>query len=265
MKKGIPNEVLNLYWKKLKDTSNEFPMQDSQKKRLEQILTQEMKKLGGLTTQYIESDTSVRQMERGYLSTVISLCLSLLKFVISVKLGQCSELYPLDKDGKRMRCKGSRPRKYLSLFGELEFSRPSYYSSTKKMVYPLDESLNFPPDLWSYNIQELVGGNASETNYRESVRLLNDLLDLNLSGSGSERGIARLGAEVENYYATKTVSRPAGLVHFSASFDGKGVPKRQPKKKDDLSKFARLGKGEKRGVKQMATVGGMCGTVPTQF
>ena len=87
MKKGIPNEVLNLYWKKLKDTSNEFPMQDSQKKRLEQILTQEMKKLGGLTTQYIESDTSVRQMERGYLSTVISLCLSLLKFVISVKLG----------------------------------------------------------------------------------------------------------------------------------------------------------------------------------
>lgn len=199
-------------------------------------------------------------MERGYLSSVLSLCLSLLKFVISVKLAQQSATFPL----KKFRNKGKRVRQYLSLFGLIEINRPGYYQKERGMVYPLDESLDFPPDLWSYNIQELVGSNASETNFRESVRLMNSLLNLNLSASGSERGIGRLGNLVEAYYTEKEVEAPEGLVHFSASFDGKGVPKRKSKQAQAGAKFARLGKGEKRGIKQMATVGVMSWFAPKE-
>ena len=216
-----------------------------------------MEKLKTLSFQYIEKDTSIRKMELGFLSSVILLCLSLLKFILSVKLAHHLTKNPLADSELKYRNKGKRVRQYLSLFGLIEFSRPSYTNEEAGMIYPLDEALDFPPDLWSYNIQELVGSNASETNFRESVRLMNNLLNLNLSGSGSERGIARLGNSVEAYYAEKEVEKPTGLVHFSASFDGKGVPKKKPKQADAVTKFARLGKGEKRGVKQMATVGVM--------
>lgn len=216
-----------------------------------------MEKLKTLSFQYIEKDTSIRKMESGFLSCVLSLCLSLLKFIISVKLAHHLTSNPLAGPELKYRNKGKRARQYLSLFGLMEFSRPSYYNKARGLVYPLDEALDFPPDLWSYNIQELVGSNASETNFRESVRLMNGLLDLNLSSSGSERGIARLGSCVEAYYAEKEVERPTGPVHFSASFDGKGVPKKKPGQAGAVTEPARLGKGEKRGTKQMATVGVM--------
>ena len=227
-------------------------MQDTEKKRLEDILNSEMEKLSELTSSYVDRDVSVRKMEMGYLAVVLMLCLNLLKFVISVKVIQKSGVRPKEMAGEKISSKGQRIRKYLSIFGPLEFSRTTYHSKDRGLMFVLDECLSFPPDLWSYNIQELIGGNASETGFRESVRLLNSLLNLNLSASGSERGIARLGNFVEEYYEHKSSPKPEGLVHLSASFDGKGVPK-IIENKTQKGVF-RLGKGEKRGLKQMATV-----------
>lgn len=185
---------------------------------------------------------------------VLAMCLLLLKFVIEMKVEQKRGVRPEQAEGETIRSKGDRARKYLSLFGRLEFFRPSYCSDRRGMLYPLDDSLSFPAVYWSYNLQELAAQGASQENFRESVKVLDALLDLGLSGTASERNTARLGQMVEEYYEEKPAPEPKGPVCFCASFDGKGVPKIKRKDNNNPKPMARLGKGEKRGVKQMATV-----------
>jgi len=214
-----------------------------------------MIKLRGLTSSYVTKDTSIRQMEWGYIKQVLNLCLNLLKFVISLKVEQKSKEKPVIESDDRLKNAGKRSQKYLSLFGLIEFTRPSFSSKKRGMLYIVDEALDLPKGLWSYNIQELTSANATQTNYRESVKTLNSLLGLGLSDVGSERNIHYLGEEVQSYYDQKPVAPPEGPVCFSASFDGKGVPKIKPLDKSKPKETKRLGRGEKRGVKQMATVG----------
>lgn len=257
---GKVKKVLFLIDKKKDSTSRQFPMQDTQKEQIKKLLAIHIGKLTEQSLGYLEKDTVVGQMEKGLLSTVLELCLDLLKFIIVAKVAQQASKRPACEEGEKIARKGSRSRKYLSLFGLLEFSRPTFYSKERGMLYVLDESLGFPRDLWSYNIEELVGESASETDFRESVRVMNSLLHLNLSGTGSERCVGRLGNHVEDYYAQKAVVQPEGVVHYSASFDGKGVPKIVSCCSDKGSE--RLGKGEKRGIKQSATVGVMSSFSP---
>lgn len=235
-------------------------MQCSEKKRLEELLESETSKLRELTSDYLAEDVSVRQMERGYLKLALGICLSLLKFVISVKITEKMGKRVVKLPGEILKSSGLRPKVYLSLFGLLEFHRPAYHSNQRGMIYVLDEDLDIPTQMWSYNIQELVGSSASTVAFEESVKMLNELLDLNLSATGSERNVAYLGAQVDEYYEQKQVNIPEGLVHFSASFDGKGVPMIRPcesGKVKEINSNKRLNQGEKRGIKKMATLGVM--------
>lgn len=232
-------------------------MQGNQKKRLVEILEKEMFKLEDLTSTYIEQDISVSKMEMGFLHQVLSLCLHLLKFVIEQKVQQYKNVLPPIEIDEELKKSGTKSRKYLSLFGVLEYSRPSVVSNQRGMIYLVDELLVMPKVLWSYNLQELVGENATQINFRASVKLVNKLLGLGLSGTGSERNIEVLGKEVEAYYSTKKVEKPKGAVCFSASFDGKGVPKIIDSAQNQIKEIKRLSKGEKKGKKQMATVGVM--------
>ena len=214
-----------------------------------------MAKFHHLTVEFVSDKTSIRQIEMGYLQQALLLCLTLLKFVIRQKREQLSGIRPAIKNGEKIKQSGNRSRGYLSLFGRLDYKRPSFHSDQRGMLYVVDEHLDIPRDLWSYNIQELVSSNASQTNFRESVQTMNSLLDLGLNGTSSERAINHLGEEVTAFYEQKVVKKPSGAVCFSASFDGKGVPKIKPIDKTKPKETKRLGKGEKRGIKQMATVG----------
>jgi len=214
-----------------------------------------MSKLRNLTVNFAATDTSIRQMESNYLKQVINLCLNLLKFVIALKVSQKIGKPPTVQKKEQIKNSGKRRRNYLSLFGLIEFTRPSFHSNQRGMLYVVDECLDMPKELWSYNLQELTSANATQTNFRESVKTLNSLLDLDLTDVGAKRNINYLGVEVENYYEQKPIEKPEGPICFSASFDGKGVPKIKPLDKTKPKETKRLGKGEKRGVKQMATVG----------
>lgn len=207
-----------------------------------------------MTSSYIVNDIAVHKMEKGLLSTVLSLCLNLLKFVITQKVFQHQELLPDLQESESVKKSGTRSRKYLSLFGVLEYNRPSLASNKRGMIYMVDELLLMPKNLWSYNISELVGSQACHINFRTSVELLNKLLKLGLSGTGSERNIGVLGKTVEAYYEEKQVEKLSEPVCYSASFDGKGVPKIIESEQKQVREIKRLNKGEKKGKKQMATV-----------
>ena len=213
-----------------------------------------MEKIRLLTEGYISGDMSIAKMEYGYLQQVLQLCLGLLKFVIKAKLSSGKLGKPEVSPSDKLRSSGKRSRKYLSLFGMLEFSRPAYHSQELGMLYALDERLCMPVNLWSYNIQELTAQGASETSFRESILLLNQLLGLNLTDPASERNVERLGNHVDAFYEAKPIEPVPDDDCFCVSFDGKGVPKIKPRDQDASQRFDRLGKGQKRGTKQMATV-----------
>jgi len=226
-----------------------------EKQQLTQQLKQKFEELVALSDRYIEASDAMHDIEKGLLGQLLSIGLLLLRYIIAGKLKQ-SKAYEFDLDTQvGCQSKGKKERRYLSLFGPLSIERPSHWASGRGIIYKLDEYLQLPRgSYWSYNIQELVGESASENDFRESVHLFNKLLNLDLRWESSVRNTLHLGQYVEAYYEANPAKAEAEGVCFSASFDGKGVPKVKKPKACLGNPKARLGKGEKPGTKQMATV-----------
>ena len=235
-----------------------------EKTALNDIIEREVEKLTALTHNYLVQDTRVDKMELGLLKQLLSICYTLLDFILQQKIKQKQEKRPIVSTTERVENKGIQPRNYQSLFGLHELLRPSYWTKTTGKLYVLDEDMCLPKDLWSYNLQELIGLNASENDFRESVRVVNKLLNLELSGKSSERNAGRIGQLVESYYEEKAIIPRIDAVCYSATFDGKGVPKIKSAKQVAGNPKKRLGKGEKTGIMQMATVGVMSCFVPKE-
>jgi hypothetical protein len=232
-----------------------LPNEVMEKEQLIQQLKQKFEELVTLSDGYIESSDAMHDIEKGLLSHLLSIGLLLLRYIIAGKLSQSKD-YEFDVDEQTEgQSKGKKSRRYLSLFGPLTIERPSHWVDGLGVVYKLDEYLQLPRgSYWSYNIQELVGESASENDFRESVHLFNKLLNLDLRWESSVRNTMQLGEYVEAYYEANPAKSEPAAVCFSASFDGKGVPKVKKPKACPGNPKARRGKGEKPGTKQMATV-----------
>jgi len=235
-----------------------------EKTALNNIIKREVEKLTELASTYLDEDTRVDKMELGMLKQLLSICYILLDFILQQKINQKRSKQPIVCSDEPVINKGIQARKYQSLFGLHELLRPSYWTKTTGKLYVLDEDMCLPKDLWSYNLQELIGLNAAENDFRESVRVVNKLLNLELSGKSSARNAGRIGKVVEDYYEEKAVTPRTDLVCYSATFDGKGVPKIKAASQVVGNPKKRLGKGEKTGIMQMATVGVMSYFVPKE-
>ena len=96
------------------------------------------------------------------------------------------------------------------------------------------------------------------------MHLFNKLLKLDLRWESSVRNTLHLGQYGEAYYEAHPAKAAPEAVCFSASFDGKGVPKVKKPKVCPGNPKARRGKGEKPGTKQMATGSVTSGFEPKQ-
>lgn len=222
-----------------------------------QTIQSEIDKLLGLCTDFEHSESSVHTMEQSILKQLLILGLSLLKHILKQKLKQESSSKIFEVGEQKAKKKGFCKRYYLSLFGLLSFERQSYFAPSVGKIYPFDDELNFPKEsAWSYVLQELVAENASENDYTESVRVLNKLLNLNLSSKSSQRNIINLGDTVEAFYAVQKPKMDLEGSCYAVSFDGKGVPKikRKPASEAGCQPKKRLNKGEKPNLMQVATV-----------
>lgn len=226
--------------------------------RLQKEIVEEVEKLMVISEGCVEQPVSVHHIEGALFKQLLSLGLALLKCILQEKIKRLRKFGQVIEQGSVLRYKGMGKRHYLSLFGALTLVRPSYWSKDSGKIHPVDAQLYLPKSsYWSYALEELVGEGAGENDFEESVRVLNKLLDLGLSGKSSERNASHLGPVVEAFYASKEVVAKTEAVCFSASFDGKGVPKKKLKTEQVITTGnpkKRLGKGEKRGVMEMATV-----------
>lgn len=166
--------------------------------------------------------------------------------------------------GKKIKNQGREERSYLSYFGESQIIRRRYHLLAEGTYHPLDEYLELPKKKISYSLQSLVGQGSTESDYRASVELLNELLPITLSGTGSKRIVEDMAPLVAAYYDQKkaiegTDKEGAGTGagrYLAFGNDGKGVPivKREREEKRKKKEEVRLMKGKKRGVKKQATV-----------
>lgn len=119
--------------------------------------------------------------------------------------------------------------------------------------------MSLPKHKLSYAIQDLLGQNGTEEDYRESVKILNTLLSLNLSGTQVNRIMKDLGPFVDEYYndyqglSVEEKEIEGSILAFGN--DGKGVPIKKSERESTVNiEEARLMKGKKRGIKKEATV-----------
>ena len=228
------------------------------KPRLTQKIEDTIAELLSLTENYSKKPVAIHDMEKGLLSCLLQLGLMLLRFIVSEQAKSLLGFKPekLSEQEELSLKDDASSRTYISLFGGFSFTRPRHYSSDRGSYHELDARLSIPiGSQLSYNLQELLGEGASENDFRESTRLLNKLLNLNLSGESSRQNVDNLGETVANFYDTQVLNPELGVVYYSVSFDGKGVPKIKASL-DQLigNPKKRLEKGQKKDKKEMATV-----------
>lgn len=257
-------------------------MQSTTETLLGEKLQEEFSKLLKYSDSCIASMTATHEVEKGLLGSLLRIGKLLLVTIITAQISSLGSQKVAPIEDELVERKGVSSRDYLSIFGKISFLRPSFWSKLRGKMYLTDEVLELPKGQMSYVLQELLLENGSESDYTESVRVINTLLALNISAKSSERNMSELGCLVDDFYAEFPVEKECSPVCFSASFDGKGVPKVKEKVKEKVKNKAkskgakiatksvsddsvcpnptndnpkkRLGKGEKRNVMQMATV-----------
>jgi len=205
----------------------------------------------------VGSGQDIRTIEEGLLSKILDIGRLLLQDRI------IEEENKLEKTGynivAKKKNKAYLSRQYVSLFGEFRVTRKAYHIDGVGNYYPLDEHLKFPHKKLSYSLQSLLAQNSTEQDYRESVRILNSLLPLNIKGGQVKRLVEDLGPVVEEYYTTKPrhelLAQEEEGSFLAFGNDGKGVPIVKRERDDQPNgEEARLMKGKKRGTKKQATV-----------
>ena len=239
-------------------------MQGTNREMLKERLLQEFDKFYAGISDFALTEAGAHDIEQEVLSGLLGIGQLAMSGLIAGKIESVEEGPLFAPNGEQLRCKGVETRQYLSIFGPMVISRQSYWGQSVGKVHVADERLQLPKgSQWSYILQELVGECAAENDFRESVNVVNKLLKLNLSGKSSERNAGSLGSLVGAYYESSPPKTEDGPVSFYASFDGKGVPKikdRSAQTGENPKK--RLGKGEKPGPMQMATVTATSGFAP---
>lgn len=155
-------------------------------------------------------------------------------------------------------------RKLKSLFGEVVVSRNGYCSRNVDSRYPLDAALNLPKRKYTYGLQECVSAAVSQSAFDNALERVSGLLGTAIPKRQAEELVAEASQDFEAFYAQRAITpvRSDETV-LVMSQDGKGINMRHADLREATRKAAesaaprlstRLGCGEKRNRKRMATV-----------
>lgn len=180
-------------------------------------------------------------------------------FVAESGSGYEADNPPLTQEGDPLTYKGTVESPYVSIFGEITIPRAGYAHPGGSYVYPLDAQLNLPACKYSYLLRKWLQASATENDFRNAVERFNEVFDCSFFPEVPQRLGVPIAAYVDPFYEQLDTPAPETEgSHLGISADSKGVrilrseracstqPEAQPK--------ARLGKGEKPGIKKDAVV-----------
>ena len=193
-------------------------------------------------------------------------------------------------DGEERRHCRARSRSLVTLFGEVTVRRMGYSGARLESVFPLDATLNLPPNKYSQGVRRKVGLEVAKGSFEEAVKAIQEGTGAEVPKRQAEELSRAISADFEEFYARPPVEdarRPeeeASAPEEEArtpegsssdllvmSTDGKGIVVRQQDLREATRKKAeatthklkaRLSKGEKRNRKRMATVASVYEVAP---
>ncbi len=156
-------------------------------------------------------------------------------------------------------------RNYESIFGTIRPERLGYGAREQQSSHPLDETLNLPERKYSYVLQERGARRCGRGPFDEAL----DELESTTAGHMPKRQLEKVAVDAARdftvFYENRDTSAPPSTESGSllvASIDCKGIPKRKTEQEKAEPRKVRLGKGEKRTKKKMATVASVHTTEP---
>lgn len=161
------------------------------------------------------------------------------------------------------RCGCERPLE--TVFGEVTVRRMGYGYPGYESVYPLDASLNLPPDKYSHGLQEILSNESAKGSFDEAIKAVKTLTGGAVPKRQAEALTPKMAVDFEAFYAKRAVENPEDTTDILAmTTDGKGVVMREEalreatqraaKRSRKKQKGSRLKPGEKLNRKRMATV-----------
>jgi hypothetical protein len=158
-----------------------------------------------------------------------------------------------------------RPRKVMTVFGEVEVSRRAYERTGGDSLHPRDGQLNLPRGLHDYGVCKVVAYEVAKGSFDEAVDSLRRQTGASMSKSTAEEIAQSTAADFETFYA-QWEPPPGGIGPGHAvvmSCDGAAIvmlpedlrePTRRAAEADEARPDGLLDQGEKRNRKRRAMV-----------
>ena len=164
----------------------------------------------------------------------------------------------------RTHCRKGRTRHLMSIFGEVQIPRMVYSARGNSSLFPLDAELNLGPDKYSHGLQRRIAEEVAKGSFEEAVLAVEKATGGKVPKRQAEKVSVRISKDFEAFYAGRMeVDHESTEDLLVISLDGKGIVMRHEDLREQTRKAAerangkskaRLGKGEKRNRKRMATV-----------
>lgn len=211
-----------------------------------------------------ESRSTAYQVERELFTRLLALGQLLLKVFFALcaqrSARRDAQQSVACEDGEDLRLHSWKPRRYVSVFGEIQIERPYFWQRGQAGQFPMDETLSLPDDSYSDVLREQADLLSGTMAYGEASAVIERLLGLSLSTSALSRLVERDGEETQAFYAEKPSPKPSSEAPILVmQADGKGVPMRPVSGRSEPEERSpvRLGKGQKRTKKKEAVVTGL--------
>jgi hypothetical protein len=164
-------------------------------------------------------------------------------------------------------------RQLRTLVGDVVVSRVGYSQRGQGTVFPMDASLNLPPEKFSLGVRHVVALAVASNSYDESIAQLDGVLGVHVPKRQSEVLAQNAACDFDEFYRQRSMqsSTGEGDALLVLTTDAKGVVMRTDDLRPETRRAAqrkiykletRLTKGEKKYRKRMATVAAVYSVAP---
>jgi hypothetical protein len=178
-------------------------------------------------------------------------------------------------DGEERKARRRLGRSLLSVVGRVNVWRLAYQAEGATALFPLDASLNLPPELYSHGVRRRVAEEVARGSFDEAVDALGRTTGAPVSKRQVEELAERAARDFDAFYEARPVNDIEREDHpLVLTFDGAGIVMRkvdlrpatrkaaEKKESDPRWPKKRLSRGEKRNRKRMAQVAAVYSIAP---